>query len=109
MRVENQDIFVTLAQRVYSMDHKFDLLRNIDGRAFALRLYFDMMVQELIGTHEREAERFFARLIQSRYAHLTPLYHNIQVGKPRPNLCTGAYAHEIPTAQHVVCRMKTLK
>lgn len=80
------------------MNHKFDLLVDPVGRMFALRLYLDMLIHDLVGNHPAEVARYFARLLAVRYSGLINLFPiNMSLCDAPP----GVPANRIPTAQHV--------
>lgn len=80
---------------IYKMDHKFDRLAEKRGQMFALRLYLDLLVHEVVGQHALETVRFFARLLNTRYRGLEALFED------DPDICAAERPHGIPTAQHV--------
>jgi hypothetical protein len=80
------------------MDHKFDLLAARRGRLFALRLYLDMLIHELVGNRPGETQHFFSRLLAVRYAGMLSHFDLSD------RLCAapaGVPHGHIPTAQHV--------
>ena len=78
---------------VYGHDHKFDLLANATGRTYALRLYLDLIIHDIIGFDE--TTRYFATLLQTRYTGLEHLFiEDVEPLCPRNG--------KIPTAQHVI-------
>jgi hypothetical protein len=79
-------------EHIYKMDHKFDRLASPRGQLFALRLYVDMIVNEMVGY--RRTRAFLRELLAERYAGLSHLFED------DPSLCAAAQPG-IPTAQHV--------
>lgn len=82
---------------MYKQDHKFDLLANPKGRIFALRLYLDLAVHELVGNHPNETHRFFANLVHNRYRAVKDVF--TEDSSP---FCESPIEGKIPSAQHVV-------
>lgn len=82
---------------VYRHDHKFDLLGNRTGQMYALRLYLDLMVHELVGNHQTTS--YFALLLETRYSGLEILF---PVSLSDKWICKSRMKNKIPTAQHVV-------
>jgi len=57
---------------IYKLDHSFDKLQDSAGRRFALRLFLDVMVHELVGNRKDETQLYFQRLCHTRYTY-TPV------------------------------------
>lgn len=85
---------------VYRHDHKFDLLSNKTGQMYVLRLYLDLMIQELVGSHGNDqTTSFFSNLLETRYSQLEHLF---PVSPKDKRICKSRVKNKIPTAQHVV-------
>lgn len=84
---------------IYGHDHQFDLIGSGKGQMFALRLYLDMLVQDLYGFNE--TTRFFAKLLLLRFSGLENLFPPEEddplICEPHENSPRG----EIPTCYHV--------
>eukprot|EP00056_Hartaetosiga_gracilis_P000103 m.35895 g.35895 ORF g.35895 m.35895 type:complete len:818 (+) comp10062_c0_seq3:95-2548(+) len=81
---------------IYKLDHKFDLIAHPKGKAFALRLYIDLIVHELFGAHESVTHTYVNQLVYRRYHGLEGHFAN------NPSICTfQGHPNKIPTAQHV--------
>jgi hypothetical protein len=52
---------------IYKLDHKFDRLQDPRGKRFALRLYLDMVVHEMVGNGPGETTRFFHSILINRF------------------------------------------
>ncbi|XP_062504731.1 uncharacterized protein LOC134181477 [Corticium candelabrum] len=82
---------------VYRHDHKFDLLANKTGQMYALRLYLDLMIHELVGNHQTTP--YFVDLLDTRY---TGLHRLFPVSRRDKQICRSRVVNKIPTAQHVL-------
>eukprot|EP00049_Salpingoeca_infusionum_P007797 m.126268 g.126268 ORF g.126268 m.126268 type:complete len:832 (-) comp13825_c0_seq1:10-2505(-) len=80
---------------IYNMDHKFDRLKHTQGKVFAMRLFLDMLVHEVIGNGPNETTRFFESLLQQRYSGLEHEFVD------DPSICVADKPDKIPTSQHV--------
>ncbi|EDQ91198.1 uncharacterized protein MONBRDRAFT_23375 [Monosiga brevicollis MX1] len=80
-------------ESIYTMDHKFDRLRDGRGRMFALRLYVDMLLNEMVGYQRTRS--FLDELLRERYAGHEALFVD------QPELCAAQQVGGLPTAQHV--------
>lgn len=82
-------------EAIYRLKHKFDFLASARGKMFALRLYLDMMIHELIGNHPNETQLFFSNLVYVRYWGLEHHFAD------KKSICDANIKGQIPTAQHV--------
>ena len=78
---------------IYGHDHKFDLIADTRGQLFALRLYLDMLIQDLYGFNE--TTHFFAKLLATRF---NGLEHHFPPKEDDPLICG---VNEIPLCYHV--------
>lgn len=84
-------------QGIYQLDHKFDLLADKRGQMYALRLYIDMIVHEVVGNHPNETALFLERLLRAKYPAFLSAF-SVNTG-----FCNHPdFPNQIPTAQHVV-------
>ena len=95
---------------IYKLNHKFDLLQDAAGKRYALRLFFDIMIHELVGNRPDETRRYFEHLLHSRYSHLGLGLGANTSAAPAPavevavdaTFCTlPSLGGKVPTAQHV--------
>ena len=82
---------------IYKLDHKFDRLQDPRGKRYALRLFLDMMVHELVGNAPRETLKFFNKVLHTRW-RMTNEEEGVGVADEAPVLCD---AERIPVAEHV--------
>jgi hypothetical protein len=80
------------------MDHKLDLLADSQGKMFALRLYLDLLIHDLVGNHPRETARYLGRILAVRYAGMMGAF---TLNRAICDAPAGVPASKIPTAQHV--------
>ena len=85
---------------IYRMDHKFDRLRHHQGRVFALRVYIDLLVHDMVGNHPDEVRRFASDLVDRRYRGLTQ-YFPRRSSSNGTSVCQARVPNKIPTAHHV--------
>ena len=79
---------------VYGHDHKFDLIGSRKGQMYTLRLFLDMLVQDLYGFNETTV--YFARLLAARFSGLEDLF---PPERDDPRLCEGIKG-QIPLSYH---------
>lgn len=79
---------------VYGHDHKFDLIASPKGQMYTLRLYLDMLIQNLYGFNETTS--YFARLLANRFSGLEDLF---PPEKEDMSICEGIKG-EIPLSYH---------
>jgi hypothetical protein len=65
--LSHDDFVRGVMETLYKLTYKFDLIHSPRGKRFALRLFLDMMVHELVGNAPNETANFFENLITTRY------------------------------------------
>jgi hypothetical protein len=81
---------------IYGHDHKFDLINSTRGQMFALRLYLDLLIQDLQGFNY--TTKYFAKLLATRFTGLENLF---PPEESDPTICDGQVPGQIPTCYHV--------
>eukprot|EP00047_Mylnosiga_fluctuans_P005161 m.238801 g.238801 ORF g.238801 m.238801 type:complete len:702 (-) comp13362_c0_seq1:265-2370(-) len=84
-------------EAMYLADLTIDLLTDPRGRLFALRLYIDMLVHELLGNHPEETERYAQRLLAVRYGAMIDLFPD------EPGICAPPPDQDIPDDHIPTC------
>ncbi|KJE90613.1 hypothetical protein CAOG_001898 [Capsaspora owczarzaki ATCC 30864] len=84
---------------VYRHDHMFDLLKNPRGKIYALRLYIELLVDEVYGANS--LNDVIANLLRTRYYGLEQLF---PAHPDDPFMCYGDNHddHVIPSAKHIL-------
>jgi len=80
---------------IYKHEHKVDLLADTSGRRFALRLYLDLLVNDMVGANATTA--WMAQLVLERYRGVADLFRRDDDTDGEP-LCPP---DKVPTAVHV--------
>eukprot|EP00050_Salpingoeca_kvevrii_P001405 m.169113 g.169113 ORF g.169113 m.169113 type:complete len:260 (-) comp10362_c4_seq1:1569-2348(-) len=94
--LSHDDTTRNIMTEIYNLDHKFDIIENHKGQMFALRLFIDLLVHELVGNHPNETSNYLTQLLDTRYARFGAYFEDV------PDICMSHLADdEIPTAQHV--------
>ena len=85
---------------IYGHDHKFDLIASPRGQLFTLRLYLDLLIQDLYGFNE--TTRFFVKLLATRFAGLEHLF---PPEKDDMSICTTINGG-LPLSYHILGYVK---
>lgn len=95
-------------EQIYRTDIKSDRLVDPAGRRYALRLFLDLMVEELLGAGPAQSQTFFAELLRQRFEGpgVEPLFAPfgrgaVTAGADTPGAAGSGCPGQVPTSAAV--------